>query len=501
MMWSVDCSPRTPAGVRFATSTGNPGYAKNAYPGLISDQPSGLQTRRRRARRLAPGGAFCATPGVGYRDGVRTLKGCEDHSRQRGAATIYFVSLTLVALGLLVLATDLGRMYAIQGELETAADAAALAAATQLTGTANSLIHADEQITTSFDSNTGNDNRFNFRQNSIEVPVGLAATRDVAYFSTIEDARANLSSGQSGGIDWSTGVYPKYVRVQITAQAPMMFAPLLTRVTDTLPSVTAASIAGVSSPLCTACGIDGLAVIDPSVGLDPIHFGFELGQFYTLYLTTSQQTPNTPVTATALADTAGVAPYVILNHVPGGSPDLDLDGLMFEMGAAGISRAENVTAETVEVGYPDLAGNVAAPVGQDILCGLNTRFGVDPSENVCSTLNNGEFIELAPLFTAVDSDLGATGLQDFATEYDGNHRRVLTLPILDAIDSLNVLGFRQFLLEMSPVSATVLVGLDTSLTSGAFRVQYIGTVVPLRCGGFSGVCTTTNGGVGRVVLH
>ena len=81
---------------------------------------------------------------------------------------------------------------------------------------------------------------------------------------------------------------------------------------------------------------------------------------------------------------------------------------------------------------------------------------------------------------------------------DVDTRRVITVPVIDALDSLSVLAFRQFLIEMS---STVMQGLDTSLTSGAFRVQYIGTLVPLRCGGIAGVCTITNGGVGRVVLH
>ena len=422
---------------------------------------------------------------------------------QRGAATVYFVLFTLVVLGLLVLATDVGRMYLIQGELQTAADAAALASAMQLVGTTNALIHAEDQVTASFDSTTGNDNRFNLRQNSIAISAGLVATTEMSYFSTLEDALANLNSGQTGGIDWSSGAYPKYVRVQITAQAPVIFVPLLNNLVNTLPTVTASSVAGISSPMCTTCGIDGLAVVDPSAGIDPINFGFVPGDFYTLYLDTTQQTPNVPVVQAVLADTVAAVPYAILNHVPGGPPDLDLDGLMFEMGAAGISRAENVVAETVEVAYPDLVDNVAAAVGQDVLCGLNTRFGVDPSENVCATLNNGEFVELAPFFGA-DPDLGAetyaagVGLQDFATEYDGTARRVLTVPVIDLVDSLNVLGFRQFLLEMSP---TVALGLDPSLVSGAFRVQYIGGLVPLRCGGIGGVCTTSNGGVGRVVLH
>jgi Flp pilus assembly protein TadG len=422
---------------------------------------------------------------------------------QTGAATVYFALFSVVVLGFLTLAVDVGRMYLIQGELQNAADAAALAAALQLNGTTNALTHADDSVTASFDSTTGNDNRFNLRQNSIEVPAGLIANRETTYFANHDDAVGNLNGGQAGGVEWDSGMYPKYVRVQITAQAPVVFAPLLTRLSDTLPSITVSAVAGVSSPMCAVCGIEPLAIVDPSQGTDPLHFGFVRGQFYTLYLDTSQQTPNAPVAATALQDTVGVAPYVVLNHLPAGGANLDIDAQMFVMGANGISRSENVTAETIEVVYPDLVDNVAAPIGQDILCGLNTRFGVDPSENACSTLVNGELAALASSFGA-DSDLGAetyaagVGLQDYATEYDGSTRRVITVPVIDALDSLNVLGFRQFLLEMSP---TVMQGLDTSLTSGAFRVQYIGTLVPLRCGGIAGICTITNGGVGRVVLH
>src|SRR5262249_11526568 len=89
-------------------------------------------------------------------------------SREAGVATVYFVLFTVVILGFVTFATDVGRMYLIQGELQNAADAAALAAALRLNGTSNALTHADDSVTASFDSTTGNDNRFNLRQNSIE---------------------------------------------------------------------------------------------------------------------------------------------------------------------------------------------------------------------------------------------------------------------------------------------------------------------------------------------
>ena len=143
--------------------------------------------------------------------------------------------------------------------------------------------------------------------------------------------------------------------------------------------------------------------------------------------------------------------------------------------------------------------------GQDILCGLNERFGVDPAENNCANLGGGQFPGLSPLYTA-DTDVGnadyaaGAGLQDYAMEYDGNLRRILTVAIVDAADSLTILNFRQFLIEMSPVSPTVSQGLNTVLNTGAFRAQYIGAVVPQRCGGVGGFCQVSLG-IGRTVLH
>ena len=101
---------------------------------------------------------------------------------------------TLVFLGLLVMATDVGRMYLIQGELQTAADAAALAAATQLVGTANASLHAGDQVTASFDSTTGNDNRFNLRQNQIGISAGLVAARRGELFLHAARMRRPIST-------------------------------------------------------------------------------------------------------------------------------------------------------------------------------------------------------------------------------------------------------------------------------------------------------------------
>jgi len=429
----------------------------------------------------------------------------------RGAATIYFLALTTLLIGLLVFATDFGRMYLIQGELQSAADAAALAAATQLMGTAGSADHGNDQVTASFDPTTGNDNRFNLRLNAIGANSGTGLTTSQAtdYFATLLDARGNVNGGQTGGIDWGSGQYPKYVRVQLTAQAPVLFLPLLSRTFSALPNVTVKSVAGVSAPICSACGIDGLAVVDLSGGADPNNYGFVPGSFYTLYLVRSQRnngaaTPGTPADGTQLAT------YVVLNHTPNGPQALDSDATLFEVASGGLSASPTLDIPgTIAIGSAETLYGIGASltVGPDILCGLNARFGVDPALTPnCATVDTAGFVPLAPLFSP-DSDVGGAagyaagaGLQDFASEYDGNVRRVLTVAIIDAAASLNVLNFRQFLIEPSPTSATVIQGLNTTLLTGAFRAQYLGAPVPVRCGGVGGICTISSG-IGRTVLY
>jgi hypothetical protein len=206
--------------------------------------------------------------------------------------------------------------------------------------------------------------------------------------------------------------------------------------------------------------------------------------------------------------TGSVTPYVIVNHIPSGPSGLDVDGSLFEFGAAalstsaGLSIPPNVSIDSAETVYPVQGTNTA---GQDVLCGLNVRFGVDLSQTNCANLGGGQFPALAPLFTA-DADVGSAtyaagaGLQDYAAEYDGNLRRILTVAIVDEAGSLNVLNFRQFLIEMSPASPVISQGLDTTLVTGAFRAQYIGAPAPLRCGAAGGLCRVPLG-VGRTVLH
>ena len=441
-------------------------------------------------------------------------------SREQGSTTAYFLLFTLAMFGLLTMAVDYGRFYAIQAELQTAADAAALSAGTKLTGIMASTDQANLQWNASFDPTNGNDNRFNLRLNQVLFSGNLEAQATASYFSSVAEAIGNAGGAQSGGIDWGSGTYPKFARVQISAQAPVLFAPFLNRTPGSLPTISVSAIAGLSAPLCTVSAIDDLAIVDPSMGsgADPDNFTLVPGDFYTLSLSASQA---------PLDSTDSTIQYVVLDHFPNGVQDTSmLDDLLFELAADGLASkpasappSGSISIGDIEVAYGSpntvpttvLLGTTGA-AGQDILCGLNVRFGIDPSTyDSCSTATTSvDFPELVPLFPgAADTDTAtvasaAGGQQDFATDYcqEGacNFRRVLTVAVVDAADSLDVLNFRQFLLQPSPPTATVSEGIDPTAANGSFRAQYIGVIVPVRAGTLGGSCGVSVG-VGRVVLH
>ena len=449
-------------------------------------------------------------------------------SHERGAVTIYVtLVLAFVIFGLMVFAVDFGRIFLIQGELQTAADAAALAAASQLNGTTNALTNAGNQASAAFDDSDGHDNRFNLRMNPIANPTTLQATTGTDFFAILQNALTGNADSPASSIDWSSVSstnpnYAKYARVQVTAQAPVLFAQFLNPANATPPIVVASAIAGPSAPVCSACGIDDLAVVDQSGGSDNVDFGFVPGAFYTLYLTASQLTTTSGATCSATAQTAKLDPndtasveYVILNHIPRGPTPTDGDSTLFELGAGGMQAADNVSI-SVPNGVPETAvlldqPSLACP-GQLILCGLNSRFGAnsaaDPTTNACGLLANGVGAEVVGLNSSYTSDsdggtvANTTGSQDYALEYAGNLRRVLTLPVVDASDTLSVLGFREFLLNSTAALPGTVVPVTSNATfvGGAFRVQYLGYPVPLHCGGNSGSCTVQFG-VGRTVLH
>jgi hypothetical protein len=247
-----------------------------------------------------------------------------------------------------------------------------------------------------------------------------------------------------------------------------------------------------------------VVAIDPA---DTDEFGFTLNEDYTLFMNPAQQFAGLGGCQAGqpapLADTVASVQYVLLNHLSGAS-SADAEEELFRLGAGGSSSRADldppgcVLIQSQESLLADNLPPVCNNGGRDLLCGLNTRFGVDFSTNNCAAIPNIE--TLAPLFAA-DTDVGESAvLQEYSQDYDGNVRRVLTVAIVDAADTMNVLGFRQFFLQNSATIAGLGPVLGAVSSRAAFRAQYIGAPVPIRSGSANGVCGVTRG-VSKVLLH
>jgi Flp pilus assembly protein TadG len=406
-----------------------------------------------------------------------------------------FIALLLafVLFGFLGFAVDLGRFYLIRGELHVAAESMALAAGRELIGTNAAQERA--QAAVDLTQATGSDNRFNFGGNAIGGEGGLLASeiRDLEVYSTYNDAVA----GEEGAT--SAPAEARYVRVRVRADAPLTFWQFLPVGTAGITSIETAAVAGVSLPVCSACGIEPLAVTPLNVD-DTTDFGFVRGVKYTLH----SQCPGPP--PAALQGTAGVAPYTILNRTLEDASDQDQQ--VFKLLAGGIPAPAFPVSEESTLACPTIGStetrlgalSVAAcnspnrgTIPRDALCGLNSRLNAAPHPFCEPITDVATLIESFPADTNIDS------IDDYG-EYTGNRRRILTVTVVDALPfaagtSMNVLGFRQFLLEPNPDSTE----LSPTDPVGRFVAMYIGYPAPLRQGDF-GTCGVTQG-PGKVVLH
>jgi Flp pilus assembly protein TadG len=404
--------------------------------------------------------------------------------RERGATAVQLlVILVPVVMALIGFAVDLGIIYSIKGELKAAASASALAAAENLIGTdaSTDTANAVAQLTT---------NKYYFGG----LPIGqtngtLNSTMNApSLFATLADALS--------GAGQSSGALARHVRVDVTAQTKLLFWSFLPVVSDRNVTVAATAVAGVSAPLCQACGIEPIAVAALNSG-DPVDFGFVPNTKYSFaYLCTGTPTP------APLPGSAPTISYVLLNRLdPNTAIFHDESSQVFRDTAGGMPgntdstiacfRIANQETIWVSATVNQCSSNTVAPTVTDSLCGLDSRFESTPN-GICTGISS--IGDLSPIYQP-DTDLND---YDLYTDYAGAGRRLITVPIVDVVSGttpMTVLGFRQFLLI--PNQGTT--ALNPADTLGRFVGLYAGTVAPVKQGRMDG-CTISNG-PGKVVLH
>jgi Flp pilus assembly protein TadG len=406
------------------------------------------------------------------------------------------VILVPVIFGLMGFAIDLGRLYLIRAELQTAANAMALAAAEELMGTEMSVEYATAAAKMVADTESGYGNKYNFGGTPLGTTTGLLSSEvpDPSYYETLASA---LESGEEGEGTTAGGTTAKYAKVTVTADAPLLFWSFLPLGIERKTPIKAQAVAGISPPLCTACGIEPLA-IPPQDAEDTVDFGYLLNTKYTFYYQCSGTEP-APLMGTRV-------PYLVLNRYNEEATVLaDESTQLFRIGALGLIPATNSALACVSVSASGTAaeGDVVwqtlmpaactanPPSGvRSLLCGMWTRFDVSLPE-VCTSIPEVDSLQ------AYQPDTDLADSEDYTT-YTGNGRRVITVPIVESLsstDAMVVLGFRQFLVEPNPNDSNI----NPQDADGRFVALYIGSVVPVKQGRFDGCQLAA--GPGKVVLH
>ena len=430
------------------------------------------------------------------------------YGTRTGALTIQFLVIMVpVLLGMMGFAVDLGRMYLVRGELNQAASAMAIAAASKLNGTTVATTNATTAAQATLDDSLSDANRYNF--GSLVVGQGTAlltsAVQQPAYFQNVADAFASL--GQTGAGGSADGTTAHHAVINLAADAPLTFWALLSLGQSRKTSIAAAAIAGLSAPVCTACGIEPFAVaaVDTTLA-DTVNFGFVPGQLYTFgYMCTGATPPLLSGT------TAPFIPYLIIDRY-NTSLSFTEDQQLFRVGAQGLIPSTTPaiacsiigTTENLWASATPQACGAATPNAsvEDAMCGLSSRM-TDPTQITACT-NVSDVTDLAAAYTPDPDTLSET---DYTT-YMGNNRRVLTLPVVNALSTtpatMQVVGFRQFLLEPTTTSTASPQANVPSDGDGRFVAMYLGSVAPVKQGNLSEVgmnisCGISNG-PGKVVL-
>jgi hypothetical protein len=434
---------------------------------------------------------------------------------RRGAASVHILVILIpVIFGLIGFAVDLGQLYMSRGELKNAANARALAAASQLTGTEAAVENANSAATLPVENVSGYGNRYMFGGFPIGETSGSFASEAVEpeYYENVADA---TGTSEVTGASGAGGTTARHVRVVLRGEAPITFWSFLSLAQERKVNLAAVAVAGISAPLCTACGIEPMAVAALNLE-DTVHFGFTPGSIYTFGYQCTGGGAQPP-----LAGTVQRIPYLLLDHYnQGAQVFIDESTQLYRIGLQGLpglpptTENRRLACVTINDPTPSLLWGTAAgstnanplacnqnrvnPGVTNHLCGLAARLSAEIPE-ACATIP--EIDSLAPGYP-VDTDIA---LLDDYTAYTGNFRRIITVPVVETLttstDGMVVLGFRQFLLEPTTEESA---SINVSDSNGRFAALYIGTdarpaPVPLKQGTFQGCSVAA--GPGKVVLH
>jgi len=191
-------------------------------------------------------------------------------ARERGQIAILAALSILATIGAAGIAVDAGRLYIVKSELQNAADACALAAASQLDGSANALINAE---------NAGlavvARNRVNFQSTSVPaVGSSVGSTASTITFSA--NLNANFLSKDGG----ATAATAKYATCTVGRDLLNTYFMQAVGFNDSTLTVFARAAASLE-PSQTNCAIPLGVCGNPSMSAGTPKWGLTPGQWTT----------------------------------------------------------------------------------------------------------------------------------------------------------------------------------------------------------------------------
>jgi Flp pilus assembly protein TadG len=346
---------------------------------------------------------------------------------QRGFSLPLLAVCLTVMLGMLGLAFDMGRMFITRNELQTFADASALAAVYQLDGTQAGIQGANATATAG-PLGTTKPNGYNFDSTPISTVTATYATD----FTGTYDSYATASGP-------ATNSY-RFINVTASASVPMNFIRVLPGI-STAYTFTASAIAGAQATSSASYGGLEPFVPDAHNTADTKNWGFIPGTGYTLKWGSGGGNGNG--TTTCAGDQGWSDPNPASQH---GFADLGQGN--------GNSSLRGVI---VYGGYPNADSTPSSVYAGLYLSGVPGNRG----SSIFSSLSER---------AAQDTDDTSTTYAAYVAGGTGNGRRVVTVPVGDPSTwtgngngSEKVIGFANFFLDPT-----------YSGSSGAICATYIG---------------------------
>jgi Flp pilus assembly protein TadG len=376
------------------------------------------------------------------------------HRRREDGSILGMAAISMAAILLAVgLAIDVGHWYLVGGELQNAADAGALAAASALDSTAGGITRAVDRAVATV-------NQYEF--SGTNATVDRADVKFATTLAAFDDGTA-LSEGAASGVAATI----KFVQVAIPNKSVSVFFASLATNSSTI-SLSRSAVAGQSVELNTVCNVAPFSVVE-----------YNTGDTTTQYL----NSPDCPSTKQFTRGCTYVIQLEPGNGVSAGNYQL----LSFEGERGGSALREKIAIGTdgcvstnAEIPVYTEPGQKSGPVRD----GINTRFDdyganlsytdYPPDANIREGITYEQYRD--PNYFTPPSSAHLPGVWD---------RRVMVVPIIQASEfdsGRNVVTIHKF-------GAFFLRDKVPNGNSGALTAEYIGEDVVFGNGGYTGTGT------------